>query len=184
MPPSPWLSARMEMSTYLRVVMSVTVQMTRLSAPSTNSCVTLPMPPLPATSALVTYMGLVPMSPYTTPSVTSMPAMLMGMAAGCPPMTLVLSASGISAVVLSVNLILPFTKNGSILCASLDACISRQAIYLRLYAIFVPFSRVRHVDGFCVSDISGLLVSLRRRGPSPSLWRRAGAVRLPNVLSS
>ena len=62
--------------------MSVTVQMTSESAPRTNSCVTLPIPPFPDTRAFVTYMGLVPMSPYTTPSVTSMPAMLMGMAAG------------------------------------------------------------------------------------------------------
>ena len=81
MPPSPWLSARSEMSTYLMVVSSVTVHTTRESAPSTNSSVTLPMPPLPATSALVTYIGLVPISPYTTPSVTSIAEMLTGIAA-------------------------------------------------------------------------------------------------------
>ena len=80
-PPSPWLSARSEMSTYLTVVSSVTVHTTSESAPSTNSSVTLPMPPLPATSALVTYMGLVPISPYTTPSVTSIAEMLTGIAA-------------------------------------------------------------------------------------------------------
>ena len=75
------LSARSEISTYLTVVSSVTVHTTRESAPSTNSSVTLPMPPLPATSALVTYMGLVPISPYTTPSVTSIAEMLTGIAA-------------------------------------------------------------------------------------------------------
>lgn len=46
-----------------------------------SSARTLPMPPLPATSALVTYMGLVPISPYTTPSVTSIAEMLTGIAA-------------------------------------------------------------------------------------------------------
>ncbi len=64
----------------MTVVSRVTVQITRESAPSTNSSVTLSMPPLPARSAFVTYMGEVPMSPYTTPMVTSMAAMLTGMA--------------------------------------------------------------------------------------------------------
>ena len=81
MPPSPWLSALSETSTYFTVVSSVTVQITSERAPKMNSWFTVPMPPLPETRALVTYIGLVPMSPYTTPRVTSMPAMLAGMAA-------------------------------------------------------------------------------------------------------
>ena len=67
------------MRTYFTVVSSVTVQITSESAPSTNSSVTLMMPPLPASSALVTYIGDVPMSPYTTPMVTSIAARLTGM---------------------------------------------------------------------------------------------------------
>ena len=63
MPPSPWLSARSETRTYLTVVSSVTVQITRDRAPRMNSSVTDMMPPWPASSALVTYMGEVPMSP-------------------------------------------------------------------------------------------------------------------------
>ena len=85
MPPSPWLSALRETSTYLTVVSSVTVQMTSESAPRMNSSVTVMMPPWPASSALVTYMGDVPMSPYTTPRVTSIAPMLTGIAAEpCP----------------------------------------------------------------------------------------------------
>ena len=83
MPPSPWLSAFSEMRTYFTVVSRVTVQMTSERAPRMNSSVTVMMPPWPASSALVTYMGDVPMSPYTTPSVTSIAPMLTGMA--CDP---------------------------------------------------------------------------------------------------
>ena len=83
MPPSPWLSALRETSTYFTVVSSVTVQMTSERAPRMNSSVTVMMPPCPASSALVTYMGDVPMSPYTTPSVTSIAPMLTGIA--CEP---------------------------------------------------------------------------------------------------
>jgi hypothetical protein len=75
MPPSPWLSAFMAMTTYLTVVTRVMVQMTSESAPRMSSSVTDAMPPLPLTIAFITYMGEVPMSPYTTPNVTrSIPA--------------------------------------------------------------------------------------------------------------
>ena len=63
MPPSPWLSARMAISTYFTVVTRVMVQMTRDRAPKIMSSVTEVMPPLPATMDFMTYMGLVPMSP-------------------------------------------------------------------------------------------------------------------------
>ena len=76
MPPSPWLSARMATTTYLTVVTSVIVQMTSESTPRISSSVTELMPPLPLTMAFITYMGDVPMSPYTTPSVTSIIAAL------------------------------------------------------------------------------------------------------------
>ena len=83
MPPSLWLSAFMATSTYLTVVISVIVQMTSERAPRTVSMVMVWMPPLSAMMALRVYMGLVPMSPYTTPSATriipaerGMPALL------------------------------------------------------------------------------------------------------------
>ena len=82
-PPSPWLSALRETSTYFTVVSSVTVQMTSERAPRMNSSVTVMMPPWPARRALVTYMGDVPMSPYTTPSVMSIAPMLTGIACEC-----------------------------------------------------------------------------------------------------
>ncbi len=70
MPPSLWLSAFMATRTYLTVVMRVRVQMMSESAPSTVSVCMLARPPLSAMMALRVYMGLVPMSPYTTPRVT------------------------------------------------------------------------------------------------------------------
>jgi len=75
MPPSLWLSAFMATRTYFSVVMRVSVQMMRESAPRTTSWLMVSSPPLPDTIALSVYIGLVPMSPYTTPSVTrTMPA--------------------------------------------------------------------------------------------------------------
>ena len=62
-PPSPWFPALSEISTYLTVVSKVTVQITSDRAPRMNSSVTCMMPPWPASSALVTYMGEVPISP-------------------------------------------------------------------------------------------------------------------------
>ena len=79
MPPSLWLSAFMAMRTYLTVVMSVIVQMSSDSAPSTTSSLMVARPPLPPMIALRVYIGLVPMSPYTTPSVTSTMPMEKGM---------------------------------------------------------------------------------------------------------
>ena len=63
MPPSLWLSAFMATSTYLTVVMRVSVQMMSESAPSTTSWVMVGRPPLPEMIALSVYIGLVPMSP-------------------------------------------------------------------------------------------------------------------------
>ena len=63
MPPSLWLSARMAMTTYLTVVTSVMVQMTRESAPKIMSSDTVARPPLLETMDLSVYIGLVPMSP-------------------------------------------------------------------------------------------------------------------------
>ena len=70
MPPSPLLSARMAMSTYLTVVSSVIVQMMSESAPRIKSSFTCAMPPLPLRIDFITYSGDVPMSPYTMPIVT------------------------------------------------------------------------------------------------------------------
>lgn len=63
MPPSPLLSARMAMSTYLTVVSSVIVQMMSESAPRIKSSFTCAMPPLPLRIDFITYSGDVPMSP-------------------------------------------------------------------------------------------------------------------------
>ena len=71
MPPSLWLSAFMATTTYFTVVTSVIVQMTSESAPRIMSSETVASPPLLETMDLSVYIGLVPMSPYTTPSVTS-----------------------------------------------------------------------------------------------------------------
>ena len=79
MPPSLWLSAFMATKTYLTVVMSVSVQMMRERAPSTTSVLMVASPPLPLMMALSVYIGLVPMSPYTTPSVTRIIAADSGM---------------------------------------------------------------------------------------------------------
>ena len=79
MPPSLWLSAFMATRTYLTVVMSVIVQMMSDSAPMTTSWLIVVRPPLPLMMALSVYIGLVPMSPYTTPSVTRIIAADSGM---------------------------------------------------------------------------------------------------------
>ena len=63
MPPSPWLSAFMAISTYLIVVKSVIVQMTSESEPMMNASSTAAMPPLPSRIDFMTYSGEVPMSP-------------------------------------------------------------------------------------------------------------------------
>ena len=63
MPPSPWLSAFMAMSTYLIVVSSVIVQITSESEPTMNASLTAPRPPLPSRIDFITYIGEVPMSP-------------------------------------------------------------------------------------------------------------------------
>ena len=63
MPPSPWLSAFMAISTYLKVVSSVIVQMTSESEPTINASSTWAMPPLPSRIDFMTYIGEVPMSP-------------------------------------------------------------------------------------------------------------------------
>ena len=76
MPPSLWLSAFMAIRTYLTVVIRVRVQIMRESAPRITSVSIVKRPPLPAMIAFKVYIGLVPMSPYTIPSVTStMPAL-------------------------------------------------------------------------------------------------------------
>ena len=79
MPPSLWLSAFMATSTYLTVVISVRVQMMSERAPRTTSEDMVVSPPLPAMIALRVYIGLVPMSPYTTPRVTRIIAAERGM---------------------------------------------------------------------------------------------------------
>ena len=63
MPPSPWLSAFMAMSTYLKVVSRVMVQITRDREPMIKLSSTWVMPPLPSRMDFITYMGEVPMSP-------------------------------------------------------------------------------------------------------------------------
>ena len=77
-PPSPWLSACMATTTYFIVVSRVMVQMTRDSAPKISSSLTPPNPPLPATIDFITYMGDVPISPYTTPIVINTAPALVG----------------------------------------------------------------------------------------------------------
>ena len=81
MPPSLWLSAFMATSTYLTVVMRVSVQMMSERAPRTTSWDMVASPPLPEMIAFRVYMGLVPMSPYTTPRVTRIIAAERGMPA-------------------------------------------------------------------------------------------------------
>ena len=63
MPPSPWLSAFMAMSTYLMVVSSVMVQITRDSDPIMKASSVWPILPFPSRMDFITYMGEVPMSP-------------------------------------------------------------------------------------------------------------------------
>ena len=63
MPPSPLLSIRMAMSTYLTVVISVIDQNTSDSMPSTASRSVLAMPPWPERNVCAVYRGDVPMSP-------------------------------------------------------------------------------------------------------------------------
>ena len=70
MPPSPWLSAFMAISTYFTVVSSVIVQITSESEPMMNCSSTPEIPPLPSMIDFITYSGEVPMSPYTMPMVT------------------------------------------------------------------------------------------------------------------
>ena len=69
-PPSPWLSAFIAIRTYFTVVSSVIVQMTRDSEPMMNCASTSRMPPFPSKMDFITYIGEVPMSPYTIPIVT------------------------------------------------------------------------------------------------------------------
>ncbi len=70
MPPSPLLSMRMAMNTYLTVVISVIDQNTSDRMPSTASRSVLAKPPWPLRKVCMVYSGEVPMSPYTTPSAT------------------------------------------------------------------------------------------------------------------
>ena len=63
MPPSPWLSAFMAISTYLMVVSRVMVQITRDREPMRKLSFTSAMPPLPSRMDFITYIGEVPMSP-------------------------------------------------------------------------------------------------------------------------
>ena len=70
MPPSPLLSAFMAIRTYFTVVSRVIVQMIRDSAPTIKLSFTCEMPPFPAIMDFMTYMGEVPISPYTMPMVT------------------------------------------------------------------------------------------------------------------
>jgi hypothetical protein len=65
-PPSPLLSARRMMPTYLTLMTSVSDQKIRESTPSTFGPVTL-CAPRPSKQARSEYSGLVPMSPNTTP---------------------------------------------------------------------------------------------------------------------
>ena len=68
----------MATTTYFIVVSRVMVQMTRDSAPKISSSLTPPNPPLPATIDFITYMGEVPISPYTTPIVINTAPALVG----------------------------------------------------------------------------------------------------------
>ena len=63
MPPSPWLSAFMAISTYLIVVSSVIVQNTSEREPTMKASSTCSIPPLPSRIDFITYIGEVPMSP-------------------------------------------------------------------------------------------------------------------------
>ena len=62
-PPSPWLSAFMAISTYFTVVSRVMVQITRDRDPIMNWASTSRIPPLPSRMDFITYIGDVPMSP-------------------------------------------------------------------------------------------------------------------------
>ena len=70
MPPSPLLSMRMAISTYLTVVISVIDQNTNESTPSTASRSACASPPCPLRNVCMVYSGEVPISPYTTPNAT------------------------------------------------------------------------------------------------------------------
>ena len=70
MPPSPLLSMRMAMNTYLTVVISVIDQKTSDRMPSTAARSVCAKPPWPLRNVCMVYSGEVPMSPYTTPSAT------------------------------------------------------------------------------------------------------------------
>ena len=77
-PPSLWLSALIATNTYFTVVIRVSVQIISERAPNTTSSFIVISPPLPVIMALSVYMGLVPMSPYTIPRVTSIMDALKG----------------------------------------------------------------------------------------------------------
>ena len=70
-PPSPLLSALSVITTYLRVVWIVSVQITQESTPRIKS---VSMGKSSRTMAFITYNGDVPMSPNTMPNVTNRPA--------------------------------------------------------------------------------------------------------------
>ncbi len=73
MPPSPRLSARMISTTYLSDTITISDQKMVDRPPSTFSAVS-GMPWLGEKVSLTAYSGLVPMSPKTTPSATSVSA--------------------------------------------------------------------------------------------------------------
>ena len=70
-PPSPLLSMRMAISTYLTVVIRVIDQNTNDSTPRIASLSACWMPPWPLRKVCIVYSGEVPISPYTTPSATT-----------------------------------------------------------------------------------------------------------------
>ena len=68
MPPSPLLSARMMMNTYLIITTSTKAQLMSDKTPSTVCDISAPAaPPAASTETLSAYKGEVPMSPKTTP---------------------------------------------------------------------------------------------------------------------
>ena len=74
-PPSPLLSARNVITTYLMVVCKVSVQMIQDSAPSTTKGVMVcPAPATVLKIARKVCYGEVPISPYTIPRLISKPA--------------------------------------------------------------------------------------------------------------
>ena len=75
MPPSPWLSARMMMNTYLSVTTKTSDQLIKDRIPYTAATISAGLfAPEASTDTLSAYKGDVPMSPNTTPKAPTMRA--------------------------------------------------------------------------------------------------------------